>query len=46
MVSSKQIVKPLSRQAVVQPEVLHLLECLPGHSTVIGQGNQMGCGFN
>ena len=34
VVSSKQVVKPLSRQAVVQPEVLHLLECLLGHSTV------------
>ena len=36
VVSSKRVVKPLSRQAVVQPEVLHLLECLPGHSTVLG----------
>ena len=36
VVSSKQVVKPLSRQAVVQPEVLHLLECLLGHSTVLG----------
>ena len=33
VVSSKRVVKPLSRQAVVQPEVLHLLECLLGHST-------------
>ena len=30
VVSSKRVVKPLSRQAVVQPEVLHLLECLLG----------------
>ena len=37
--SSKQVVKPLSRLAVVQPEVLHLLECLLGHNTVLGQGN-------
>ena len=36
VVSSKRVVKPLSRQAVVQPEVLHLLECLLGHSTVLG----------
>ena len=28
VVSSKLVVKPLSRLAVVQPEVLHLLECL------------------
>ena len=28
VVSSKRVVKPLSRLAVVQPEVLHLLECL------------------
>ena len=34
VVSSKRVVKPLSRLAVVQPEVLHLLECLLGHSTV------------
>ena len=27
MVSSEQVVKPRSRQAVVKPEVLHLLEC-------------------
>ena len=27
VVSSKQVVKPHSRQAVVQPEGLHLLEC-------------------
>ena len=38
VVSSKRVVKPLSRLAapalaVVQPEVLHLLECLLGHST-------------
>ena len=39
VVSSKQVVKPLSRLAVVQPEVLHLLECLLGHSTVLGRGN-------
>ena len=32
VVSSKRVVKPLSR--LVQPEVLHLLECLLGHSTV------------
>ena len=36
VVSSKRVVKPLSRLAVVQPEVLHLLECLLGHSTVLG----------
>ena len=36
VVSSKRVVKPLSRQVVVQPEVLHLLECLLGHSTVPG----------
>ena len=30
VVSSEQVVKPLSRLAVVQPEVLHLLECLLG----------------
>ena len=46
MVSSKQVVRPLSRLAVVQPEVLYLLECLLGHSTVLGHGNQMGCGFS
>ena len=28
VVSSEQVVKPHSRQAVVKPEVLHLLECL------------------
>ena len=39
VVSSKQVVKPLSRQAVVQPEVLRLLECLLGHRTVQGRGN-------
>ena len=39
VVSSNRVVKPLSRQAVVQPEVLHLLECLLGHSTVLGRGN-------
>ena len=39
VVSSKRVVKPLSRQAVVQPEVLHLLECLLGHSTVLGLGS-------
>ena len=27
VVSSKRVVKPLSRLAVVQPEVLYLLEC-------------------
>ena len=27
VVSSEQVVKPRSRQAVVKPEVLHLLEC-------------------
>ena len=36
VVSSKRVVKPLSRQAVVQPEVLHLLECLLWHSTARG----------
>ena len=36
VVSSKRVVKPLSRLAVVQPEVLYLLECLLGHSTVLG----------
>ena len=39
VVSSKRVVKPLSRLAVVQPEVLHLLECLLGHSTVLGLGS-------
>ena len=43
VVSSKRVVKPLSRLAVVQPEVLHLLEW---HSTVLGRGNSIGCGFN
>ena len=38
VVSSKRVVKPLSRQPV-QPEVLHLLECLLGHSTVLGLGS-------
>ena len=37
VVSSIQVVhvKPLSRLAVVQSEVLHLLECLLGLSTVL-----------
>ena len=35
VVSSKRVAKPLSRQAVV----LHLLECLVGHSTVLGLGS-------
>ena len=39
VVSSKRVVKPLSRLAVVQPEVLHLLECLLGHSTLLARGN-------
>ena len=39
VVSSKRVVKPLSRLAVVQPEVLHLLECLLRHSTVLGLGS-------
>ena len=39
VVSSKQVVKPLSRQVVVQPKVLHLLECLLGHSTVLELGS-------
>ena len=39
VVSSIQVVKPLSRQAVVQSEVLHLLECRLGLSTVSVQGN-------
>ena len=39
VVNSKRVVKPLSRLAVVQPEVLHLLECLLGHSTVLGLGS-------
>ena len=46
VVSSKQVVKPLSRLPVVQPEVLHLLECFLGHNTVLGRGNKMGCGLN
>ena len=36
VVSSKRVVK---LQVVVQPEVLHLLECLLGHSTVLGLGS-------
>ena len=39
VVSSKRVVKPLSRLPVVQPEVLHLLECLLGHSIVLGLGS-------
>ena len=39
VVSSKRVVKPLSRLAVVQPEVLHLSECLLGYNTVLGRGN-------
>ena len=39
VVCSERVVKPLSREAVVQPEVLHLLECLLGHSTVLGLSN-------
>ena len=35
VVSSKQVVKLLSRLTVVQAEVLHLLECLLGHNTVL-----------
>ena len=35
VVSSIQVVKPLSRLVVVQSEVLHLLECLLGLSTVL-----------
>ena len=37
VVSCKRVVKPLSRLAVVQPEVLHLLECLLGCRTVQGE---------
>ena len=39
VVSSKRVVKPLSRQAVVQPEVLHFLEFLLGHRTILGLGS-------
>ena len=34
VVGSKQVVKPLTRLAVVHPEVLHLFDCLLEHSTM------------
>ena len=39
VVSSKQVVKPLTILAMVQPEVLHLLECLLEHRHYIARGN-------
>ena len=39
VISSKQVVKPLTRLAVVQPEVLPLLEFLLEHRHYVALGN-------
>ena len=46
VVSSEQVVKPHSRQAVVKPEVLHLLECLYTGYRGLPVAIKNGCGFH